>query len=98
MMIVRDVFQCKYGHGDELLALFREMQTMGPMPAGSRVMTDASGPFFTIVTEMPVEDFAGWQRMQQEEMGNPDFADWFGRMMEVVESGRREFWNVEMQM
>ena len=97
-MIVRDVFQCKYGRGDDLLALFREMQGMMPMPAGSRVMTDASGPFFTIVSEFPVTDFAAWQKMNAEEMANESFADWFRRMMEVVESGRREFWNVELQV
>lgn len=98
MMIVRDTFQCKYGRGDDLLQLFREMHGMMPMPAGTRVLTDASGPFFTIVTEMPVADFAGWQKMMAEEMSHPDFAGWFQRMMEVVESGDRSFWNVELEI
>jgi hypothetical protein len=100
VLLVRDVFQAKYGRGDELVALFREI--VGYWQAGQhpislhdhRILTDASGPFFTVVTELVVDDFTAWERFMAEEFALPQFADWFARMMPLVESGRREFYNV----
>lgn len=94
MLIVRDVFNAKYGHGDELVGLFREMKEMGSIPSGFRVLVDASGPFFQVITEMEMADFTAWQNFTAAEMAHPDFAAWFGRMMPLVESGHRNFYTV----
>ncbi len=98
MLIVRDVFQAKYGRGDELVALFQEFDRTlgetGSAVARSRILVDASGPFFTVVTEAEVESFAAWERSFQEEMNRPWMGEWFGRMMPLVESGSREFYNI----
>ena len=100
MLVVRDVFQAKYGRGDELVALFKEIaghweQSHHPISLhGFRILTDASGPFFTVVTELEVEGFAVWPQFMAAEFALPQFADWFSRMMPLVESGRREFYNV----
>lgn len=100
MLLVRDVFQAKYGRGDELVALFGEIAEHwrhGPHSIelrGNRVLTDASGPFFTVVTEVEVADFAAWQQFIAEEFAMLEFGDWFARMMPLVESGRREFYNI----
>ena len=55
MLLVRQVFQAKYGRGDELVALFQEfnarMRDAGELSPQFRILTDASGPFFTVVTE-----------------------------------------------
>ena len=100
MLLVRDVFQARYGHGDELVALFKEImqhwQTSGQsgLMRETRLLTDASGPFFTIVTEIVVDDFAAWERSIAAEFAMPEFAGWFERMTAVTESGRREFYNI----
>lgn len=97
MLLVRDVFQAKYGRGDELVALFKEMRDQGDEPMIQhefRILTDASGPFFTVVTEMVVDDFAAWQQLLAAEFARPEFAGWFNRMTAFTESGRREFYNV----
>ena len=98
MLVVRQVFQAKYGHGDELVALFQELDRRiaeegGTMLRG-RILTDASGPFFTVVTEFEVESFAEWEGGFREAMNRPWMEEWFGRMMPLVESGSREFYNV----
>jgi len=41
-----------------------------------------------------VADFAAWQRLMAEEFAMPEFGDWFARMMPLVETGRREFYNI----
>jgi hypothetical protein len=96
MMVVRQVFQAKYGHGDELVALFREFHQTADVPNRSkaRILTDAAGQFFTVVTEYEVESFAAWEESFQRLMSGPEMGAWFARMMEVTESGRREFYNI----
>ncbi len=100
MLLVRDVFQAKYGRGDELVALCKEIMAHWKSSSGAtafheaKLLTDASGPFFTIVTEIVVDDFAGFEKALAAEFALPEFANWFERMMAVTDSGRREFYHI----
>ncbi len=98
MLVARQVFQAKYGRGDELGALFKEfntrMQEAGGTAPRFRILTDATGPFFTVVTEVEVESFTAWEGSFPESMARPWIGEWFGRMMPLVESGSREFYNI----
>lgn len=94
MILVRDVFQARYGKGGELVALLKEARSMADIGYG-RILTDASGPFFTVVTEMEVASLGEWEKRVAEIFSHPDFGKWFARMEPLVESGRREFYNIE---
>ena len=98
MIVARQVFQAKYGRGDELVALFKElnqrMQEGGVERMRFRILTDVSGPFFTVVTEAEVESLAAWETTFREGMNQPWMGEWFGRMMPLVETGTREFYTV----
>lgn len=97
-MLVRQVFQAKYGRGDELVARFPElnmrMRDAGELSPQFRILTDASGPFFTVVTETEVENFAAWESGFREAMERPWMEEWFSRMMPLVESGSRDFYAI----
>ena len=60
-----------------------------------RILTDLSGPFFTVVTEAEAPSLADFERVMAEMFSQPEFGQWFARMHSLVESGRREFYNVE---
>ena len=98
MLLVRQVFQAKYGRGDELVGLFQEFNTrmrdVGELSPQFRIFTDASGPFFTVVTETEVESFTAWEGGFREAMERPWMEEWFSRMMPLVESGSREFYTI----
>jgi len=94
MILVRDVFQAQYGKADELVALFMEINEILPQYA-ARILTDVSGPFFTVVTEEEIESIDEWNKRNAEVFGTPEFGDWFARMMPLVVSGKREFYNIE---
>jgi hypothetical protein len=98
MLLARQVFQAKYGRGDELVALFQElnarMQAGGQEAVRFRILTDATGPFFTVVTEAEVDSFAAWEESFPKAMDQPWMGEWFSRMMPLVESGSREFYTV----
>jgi quinol monooxygenase YgiN len=97
MIVARQVFQARYGRGDELVALFQELNSRMQKVDGAtrfRILTDASGPFFTVVTEAEVESLAAWEGSFRESMSQPWMSEWFERMVPLVESGSREFYNV----
>jgi hypothetical protein len=95
MILMRDVFQAKYGKGGELAALFKEAREKWPAVYAPRILTDLSGSFFTVVTETEVENLAAVEQLMADVFALPDFGDWFARMEPLVESGRREFYNIE---
>lgn len=95
MILVRNSFQAKYGRGGELVALFKEIRQYQPAMTVDRILTDASGPFFTVVIETTVESLGDWEQRMVKDFSTSKFEDWFARMMPLVESGRREFYNVE---
>jgi hypothetical protein len=93
MIVVRDVFQAKYGQGDQLVRLMKELEEK--FGIGQRIYTDMSGPFFTVVTESEVESVDAWESMLQEAFADSAWQDWFSEMAPLVESGRREFYRLE---
>ncbi len=98
MLRARQVFQAKYGRGNELVGLFQEfnrrMQEEGGYAPHFRILTDATGPFFTVITEIEVASFAAWEGEFSTAMNRPWMGEWFSRMMPLVESGRREFYTI----
>ena len=95
MIVVRHVFQAKYGKGSDLVSLFEESQEKWPTEYATRILSDASGRFFTVVTETEFESLAEWEQEVSKTFAFPGFGDWFERMTSLVESGQREFFNVE---
>lgn len=101
MLTERMTFQAKYGHGDELVALFKEFfatQTADSGILGARIYTDATGPMFTVVVESDFADMsaqAAFEAKSREMYGQADFQEWFGRMMQVTERGERQLLNME---
>ena len=94
MILVRDIFQAKYGQGDELVSLFKEAQRLWSPYAG-RILTDVSGSFFTVVVETEVENLGQWESAVNDVFSSSEFDDWFSRMQKLVESGSREFYRIE---
>ena len=99
MIIVRTVFQAKFGKANELVTVLREFaQTYaietGEPPQG-RLLTDLSGRFDTVVMETEVENLSEWERGRAEMFANPAFAEAAARMNDLVEDGRNEFFTIE---
>lgn len=94
MIVVRGVFQAKYGKSDELVELFKEAHAMWPGGRNARILTDLSGPFFTVISEAEYDNFGVWEANALHIFGDARFTAFFERMAPLVESGRREFYNL----
>jgi hypothetical protein len=95
LIVERDVFQAKYGHGDELVAVLKES---GPLwdarGVKHRILTDVTGPFFTVVLELEWPDQVPLTIAHEVLFTKPEFIEWFSRTVPLTESGRRELYNV----
>jgi hypothetical protein len=99
MIEVRDVFQVKFGKIDQAVALFARLPKLSPGHAAAsvhyHVLTDISGPMYTLVTEVVVPKLGEWETIRDASFGQPEFAEWFKEFQLVVEGGRREFYTFE---
>jgi hypothetical protein len=99
MIEVRDVFQVKFGKIDQAVALFARLPKLSPGHAAAsvhyHVLTDISGPMYTLVTEVVVPKLGEWETIRDSSFGQPEFAEWFKEFQLVVEGGRREFYTIE---
>lgn len=94
MILVREVFQLKYGQGDALPELFDEARQTFLRDLPARLLFDLSGTFFTAVVEIELESLADWERRMAELFASTEAAAWFARLLPMVESGRREFYTI----
>jgi hypothetical protein len=99
MILVRNIFQAKYGKGGELAKQsVAMMQSMGAESGTWRVLSDlTSGPFDTIVAEFEVPSLAEWERIRAEMFANPSPDDSMNQMDELIVSGRAELYTIEGQ-
>ena len=95
MILIRDVFQAKYGKGGELVALFKEAREQWPAGYAQRILTDASGSFFTVVTETEVENLAAGEQLTAEVFALPEFLRYRTISVHCAQPARRDFYNIE---
>lgn len=97
MIVVRNTNQAKYGMGDELLKHQKEMLAVlsrDPRISGARILTDISGPAFTVETEFQVKSLAVFEEIFAELTKGGAFSAWFSSIQPLIDSARREFFTV----
>ncbi len=95
MIVIRNTFQAKYGRGDELVELLKggEAHLARFGTTEFRLLTDLTGDFFTVVMEFQMADLAAFDR-SREAFADPEFQQMMGAMVDLVESGHRDIFNV----
>jgi len=99
MILVRIVFQTKWGRAQEVVDEFKQSEAMMRRVTGSngrvRILTDLSGPFHTVVQEIEVESLAEWERQRAAMFSDPEFQQRQASSDLPFESGRLEFYTIE---
>ena len=93
MILVRQVFHAKYGRGDALVALMKQVMQRLPQTRG-RLLTDLSGQFFTVVVEFESPSLSEWEKGFGEAMRDQSVGEIFGKTVELIDSGHREFYTI----
>jgi hypothetical protein len=98
MILVRQVFQIKYGHMDEVLDAMLPALHRGQVAAGiTRILTDISGQNFTLVSETRAESLDAFWEALQASFEDTEMAEQMNRVLQYVESGHREFYTIEYE-
>src|SRR5690242_6014393 len=97
MILVRIIFQARWGKGNELAAAIKQAaQDMSAgMPSKLRVLTDLSGEFDTVVLEGEHESLAAWEQFRTPMFANPQFHEGNARSVELISAGRQEYYTIE---
>ena len=99
MVVIRNVFRLKFGKAKEAVALFKEgiviQKRVGANPNFStRLMTDVTGPFYTVVFELTVPNLATFEAEAPRMMGDKDFQANYQKIAALVDSGYREIFTI----
>ena len=98
MIVVRNVFHCKPGLAKDLVAKLKasgQAMKSSKLIEGSRVLTDASATFWTVVFELEHTSLEQWEKSFQEYGSNPKVRKDMEGYMDLVTGGHREIWKVE---
>jgi hypothetical protein len=95
MIVVRNVFQLKFGKAREAKALWKEGFKIAKKYGGpSRAMTDYVGPFYTFVLESTYKDLTDYEKSLKKVLGAKEWSRWYQKFMPLVESGYREIYTL----
>lgn len=97
MIVIRNVFRLKFGKAREAVALFKEgvaIQKRAGATFQARILTDLTGPFYTVALELTVPSLAAFENEAPRFMGDKDFQANYQKLTPLVESGYREIFTV----
>jgi hypothetical protein len=96
MILVRDIFQLKFGKSRDAMTLWKEgkaiLQASGHKPM--RIMTDLTGPYYTMVLESEFANLAEFEAGHSSTAMTDEWRKWYSRFTELVDSGRREIFTI----
>ena len=102
MYLIREIMYCKPGKVRPMVDKFIAMGKLGEkvgMPR-MRIMTDfCAERYWTIVSEMEVEDIAAFEQMMTSPQGSAEDMKKFDELMkgyhDLVDHGKREIYKIE---
>ena len=99
MVVIRNVFRLKFGKAREAVALFKEgiaiqKRVGGGLDFSTRLLTDLTGPFYTVVLELIVPSLAAFEGAAPKLMGDKDWQANYQKVGALVESGYREIFTL----
>ena len=99
MIVVRNVFQLKFGKAKEAVALVKEgiaiqKRVVTGVEFSTRLLTDVTGPFYTLVLELTIPSLTAFETYGPKLFGDKEFQAYYQQMTSLVESGHREIFTV----
>jgi len=99
MVVIRNVFRLKFGKAREAIALFKEgiaiqKRAGAGLDFSTRLLTDVTGPFYTVVLEITAPNLAAFEAEAPRLMGDKDWQANYQKIAPLVESGSRDIFTL----
>lgn len=98
MVIERNVFQLKFGKAKEGIAIWKEVCDEAKKSTNKlemRVLSDLSGPAYTIVLELHLKSFNDLNMKSSVWSTTEKFQELYQKFIPLCESAHREFYKIE---
>jgi hypothetical protein len=96
MILVRDVFQLKFGAARPVKALMQESKKlMGDQVNKMRILFDLVGPAYTMVLEMTHTNLAEFEKEMGSTLNREEWAAWYQKFIPHVNSSYREIFTIQ---
>lgn len=96
MILVRDIFNLKFGKSKEAIALLAEgkgiLKKAGYNP--ERLLVDLTGKSYTLVIESTYSSLSEYDDRLLDTQAHEDWRKWYERFVSLVESGSREIFRI----
>jgi hypothetical protein len=92
MLVVRDIFQLKFGKAKEAKALTLDaIKIMKKYnPASVRFLTDFTGKSYRLILETSYSNLAEYEESLNSTLGAEEWRPWYEKFIPLVESSERE--------
>jgi hypothetical protein len=95
MIVVRDIFQVKFGRMKEAKEIWKEgLKHAPPAMSRPRLLTDLTGQYYTLVLESTYKDLGDYEAAQQKTMSAPEMGAMYQKFVPLVDSGKREIFTI----
>ncbi|MGZ8376339.1 MAG: NIPSNAP family protein [Gemmatirosa sp.] len=97
MILVRDVFQLRFGAAREAMTLWREglaFVKRSGVARDVRLLTDLAGPYYTLVLESTYGSLSEYEHELHDTTDDGTWRAWYARFVPLVQAGHREIFNV----
>jgi hypothetical protein len=93
---VREVFQIHPEHMKEAKAAAKELVVLEQIKGmgQSRLLTDLTGDYYTLVLEVECASLAGFEQALTQAVASPEWAALYGRLRPAIRGGRREIYQI----
>ncbi len=99
MIVVRNVFQLEFGKAKEAVALWKTGAAEARKATSGRwemrLLTDVTGPAYTLVVETTHESLAAFEKDTRELMADSAWRAWYPRFIPLARGSHREIYTVE---
>lgn len=100
MIVVRDVFRVRFGQMKDAVASIQTLSSTLEQAGESfpfRVLTDVSGPFYTLVLESSFDNLASYESQMQSMFAKSEWKDWYQSFLPFITDGQREMFKIVLE-
>lgn len=96
MILVRDIFQLKFGKAKDAKKQLAEAERLYKKYEikNARTLTDLTGPSYTLVMESSWENLGEWEKSLKEGLKSEEWQNWYQNFVPLVDSASREIMSI----
>lgn len=96
MILVRDIFQLKFGRAKDAKALLEEGKEINKKYGFDkmRALTDLTGPSYRLILESEWVSLADWENGMKNGLGTGEWQKWYQKFVPLVDNASREIMNI----